>query len=224
MVDLVTAARMISAFAANSLKIRVADLENTFRGADRNKAQTLCSSNEIAPALLSSALTMKKTAGQVNVIVHCVGVLILLPYILEENETVQLLSLGAGSTGKAFDLETNLRIAEFKFIQWRKKGNAVRENTLFKDFYKLAESDNHKDRYLYVTEEEHPLDFLTGGRVIDSVLSDKKLSEDFGKRYGNRFTTVKEYYGYRERLVKIVDIRKIAPDLEGLFSTIDMID
>ncbi|WP_283814259.1 hypothetical protein [Bradyrhizobium aeschynomenes] len=41
-----------------------------------------------------------------------------LPHILEEGEIVDYVSLGAGNTGRPFDLETNRRIAEFKFIHW----------------------------------------------------------------------------------------------------------
>lgn len=225
MVDLVSAARMISDFESNSLTTRVAELEEIFQGANRSAAHTLCSSNSIAPALLSSALTLKKTAGQINIIVHCVGVLILLPYILEEGETIESLSLGAGSTGKAFDLETNFRIAEFKFIQWKGGSEAIRQNSLFKDFYNLAEYETNKSRYLYVVGEEHPLKFITGGRAIDSILSrNNKLWKDFQERYAKRFTRVSEYYKYKKQCVKLVDIKKIAPDLEGLFSQIDITD
>jgi hypothetical protein len=225
MADLVSAARMISDFENNSLTTHVAELEELFQGANRSIARTLCSSNSIAPALLSAALTLKKTAGQINVIVHCVGVLVLLQYILEEDETIESLSLGAGSTGKAFDLETNFSIAEFKFIQWRGGSEAIRQNSLFKDFYNLAEYETNKSRYLYVVGEEHPLKFLTGGRAIDSILSrNNKLWKDFQERYDKRFTRVSEYYKYKKQCVKIVDIKKIAPDLEGLFSQIDITD
>lgn len=225
MADLVNAARMISDFENNSLTTRVAKLEEILQGADKTTAQTLCLSNGIAPALLSSAFILKKTAGQINVIVHCVGVLILLPYILEKDETIESLSLGAGSTGKVFDLETNFRIAEFKFIRWRGGSEAIRQNSLFKDFYNLAEYETHKSRHLYVVGEEHPLKFLTGGRAIDSVLSrNNKLWRDFQERYGRRFVRVNEYYKYQNRRVKLVDIKKIALDLEELFAQIDIID
>lgn len=42
-----------------------------------------------------------------------------LPHILEPDERVESVSLGAGNTGRDFDLETNVRVAEFKFIHWR---------------------------------------------------------------------------------------------------------
>ena len=47
---------------------------------------------ETAPA----ALLVKRSAGQINVIVHAVGILVALPKILEPGELVQSLSLAAG--------------------------------------------------------------------------------------------------------------------------------
>ena len=61
-----------------------------------------------------AALLVKRSAGQINVIVHAVGILVALPKILEPGELVQSLSLGAGNTGRAHDLETDRRIDEFR--------------------------------------------------------------------------------------------------------------
>ncbi len=87
--------------------------------ADKQNSQALSSTQNITASLLDSAFILKEVAGQINVIVHAVGILIALPHILREGEVIQSLSLGAGNTGKAFDLETDWRVAEFKFIQWR---------------------------------------------------------------------------------------------------------
>ena len=61
-----------------------------------------------------AALLVKRSAGQINLIVHAVGILVALPKILEPGELVQSLSLGAGNTGRAHDLETDRRIDEFR--------------------------------------------------------------------------------------------------------------
>ena len=63
-----------------------------------------------------------------------------LPHTLEARGAVEYVSLGAGNTGREFDLETNRRIAEFKFIHWRGGAESIRQNQLFKDFYLVAES------------------------------------------------------------------------------------
>jgi hypothetical protein len=95
-------------------------------------------------------------------------------------------SLGAGNTGKEFDLETNYRIAEFKFIHWRGGPESIRQNQLFKDFYLLSESRSEKRKYLYVIGREHPYDFLSGGRALSSVLScNVKLLKQFEAKYGD---------------------------------------
>jgi len=138
--------------------------------------------------LLDAALFMKQAAGQVNVLIHAVGILLSLPHILQDGEVVESLSLGAGNTGRPFDLETNRRIAEFKFITWKGGPESIRQNSLFKDFYMMAEYETKKEKYLYVIDTHHPLKFFQGGRVLSSVLSrNNKLSKEFEDRYGNRF-------------------------------------
>ena len=138
---------------------------------NKNQVQSLCSANEIDDNLMSSAIILKNAMGQINVVVHAIGILLLLPAILQRGEVIQSLSLGAGNAGKKFDLETNLSIAEFKFIHWKGGAEAIRQNSLFKDFFYLAEENTDKKRRLYVLGSEHPLKFLNGGRAIDSVLS-----------------------------------------------------
>jgi len=140
-----------------------------------------------------------------------------LPYILNKNEKIQYLSLGAGNTGKKFDLETNLRIAEFKFIHWQEKSNTIRQNSLFKDYYYLAENKQRKKKYLYLTELDKPLQFLKGKRALESVMSrNNKLSTDFNEKYDKSFQVVNDYYSYKESSVKLVDITKLVPSLSKI--------
>ena len=79
--------------------------------------------------------------GQINVVIHALGILLCLPHILRPGEVIDYVSLGAGNTGRAFDLETSLRIAEFKFIHWQGGPESIRQNSLFKDFYEMAEHE-----------------------------------------------------------------------------------
>ena len=153
-------------------------------------------------------------AGQVNVLIHAAGILTALPSILKDSETVQTLSLGAGNTGRPFDLVTNRRIAEFKFIHWRGGAEAIRQNSLFKDFYYLAEARTRKTRFLYVLELEKPLKFLHGKRSLVSVMSkNRKLNKDFRDQFGSRFRVVRDYYMFRCKRVKIVDLSRMLPVL-----------
>ena len=100
---------------------------------------------------------IKRLAGEIHVVIHALGILLCLPHILKTGEIVESVSLGAGNTGKAFDLETNRRIAEFKFIRWQGGAEMIRQNALFKDFYLMAEHSTHKEKYLYVLGTEIPL-------------------------------------------------------------------
>lgn len=214
MTDLLESTKKIQNFEGGNLKVRLARLETEFEGINKNKLQLLCSENRIDDALLDSAITLKKAMGQVNVVIHAIGVILLLPKILRSGEVIESLSLGAGSTGKKFDLDSNLRIAEFKFIHWKGGSESMWQNALFKDFFYLAEEDTNKKRYLYIIGLEHPLKFLNGSRAITSVLSrNAKLSNDFQNKYRTRFRIVSEYYNYRKHLVEIIDINQVMPSL-----------
>jgi hypothetical protein len=192
---------LLKKFRAGSLKEKISDLENTFQGADVEEANTLLNNTRIDNTLLEGALTIKEVAGQINVIIHAVGILLTIPKILKDGEVIESLSLGAGSTGKKFDLETNLRVAEFKFIKWQGGSEAIRQNRLFKDFYNLAEDTSGKEKYLYLLGLDIPLKFLRGGRALSSVLSrDIHLSNAFNEKYGERFKAVGQYSRHKEIL------------------------
>jgi hypothetical protein len=68
---------------------------------------------------------------------------------------IEYVSLSAGNTKRKFDLEANQRIAEFNFIRWQGGSESIRQNSLFKDFYGLAEQGTQKEKFLYVLGTEH---------------------------------------------------------------------
>ena len=139
--------------------------------------------------------------------IHALGILLCIPRLLAPGEAVEYVSLGAGNTGRAFDLETSERIAEFKFIRWQGGAETIRQNGLFKDFYLLAENPSRKRKYLYVVGTEHPLKFFNSGRALSSVLSQHPaLQESLSRMYPGRFRKVREYYAFRKGEVVIQDI------------------
>lgn len=152
-------------------------------------------------------------AGQINTLLHTVGILRSLPHILEPGEVVESLSLGAGNTGRDHDLETDRQIAEFKFIDWRGGAESIRQNSVFYDIFGLVSAETEKRRVLYLLGTEHALSFLRGGRVISSVLSrNRRMSEAFYERHGeNGFATVSSYWETVEQLVEIKDLRESVP-------------
>jgi hypothetical protein len=164
--------------------------------------------------VLRGALDIKRLAGQINVVIHAVGILIALPYILAEGERVESLSLGAGNTGRRHDLETDRQLAEFKFVEWRGGAEAIRQNGLFIDIFNLVSAPGTKRRVMYVVDKEHPLRFLGNRRSLSSVLSkNRAVEERFRQEHGTDFKTVREYWKTIEHKVEIVDLRVVVPAL-----------
>ena len=202
-------------FEQRDLKKRLAKLEAEVKNMNQKSVKSLASSNMVDDSLLRIAFNLKEAVGQINVDIHAIGIMLLLPQILQRGEIIESLSLGAGNTGKKFDLETNMSIAEFKFIHWKGGSESIRQNSLFKDFFYLAEEKTNKKRYLYVLGSKYPDKFFTGSRSISSVWSkDVSLGNEFRKHYKDRFTLVSEYYGYRKHIVNIEDIYQIMPSLD----------
>jgi hypothetical protein len=165
--------------------------------------------------LLLAAVAVKRASAQIDVAIHTVGILYALTRILEEDEVVECLSLGAGNANCDFDLVTDRRIAEFKFIHWQKKGNAVRNKTLFQDFFKLVREGTPKKKYLYLLETDTALRFLEGDRDVFKVLDrNKRLADDFIRRYGQEYRTVGEYYRDHKDKVQIVRLAEKVPEFE----------
>lgn len=190
--------------------------EQRFRSADKAVSERLLESEHLDFGVLRSAVAFKRAAGQINEIVHAVGILIALPHILLPNELIEGMSLGAGNTGRGFDLETNHRVAEFKFIDWKGGSEAIRQNQLFKDFYMLVESNTTKRKQLFVVGTDHPLKFLKGNRACNSVFAGhKSLWEKFQQKYGNSITRVCDYYERHRNEVEIVDLRTLIPEFQS---------
>ncbi|HEY1014871.1 MAG TPA: hypothetical protein VGE07_19325 [Herpetosiphonaceae bacterium] len=212
MASLDDAHRQLQGFAGPRLRSRISQLETGLRGADNIAYAEFLARQEISPGQLIAALILKRASAQINEIVHALGILLALPAILEDGETIEYVSLAAGNTGRAFDLETSRRIAEFKFTDWKGGPEAIRQNQLFKDFYLLAEHATAKERYLYFLGAEAPLKFLNGKRALRSVMSrGNKLWADFQRQHGDRFLTVGDYYQHRAGRVRLVDLRSVVP-------------
>jgi len=201
------AIQVIEKFKGESLTKRLASIENEITGMDANASLDYCSTHEFNDDFIKSTLEIKKVAGQINVIMHAAGILHSLSTLLNEGEVVESVSLGAGNTGRAFDLETNQRVAEFKFIDWQGGAESIRQNGLFKDFYQLAEHTTKKQKCLYVVGMHYPLKFFNGSRLITSVLSKQpELLADLNTKYGNDVRVVRDYYQLHKDNVNICDV------------------
>jgi hypothetical protein len=213
--------QLASAFAAltsfaepGRLTLRIGDLERQLSQRTREQAMADLGAEDVTPALLQAALSVKRMAGQINVIVHAVGILVALPYILEPGERIESLSLGAGNTGRLHDLETDRQVAEFKFIEWRGGSESIRQNSLFVDLFRLVSSESNKRRVLYVVGKEIPLRFLRNRRALSSVLSkNRAVADRFHVLHGDSFKTVRDYFETVGNVVEIVDLADVVPSL-----------
>lgn len=204
--DFNEAALVLKQFRGSSLTKTLASIEKTAKGLTPNAFASVMENCGASDEVLEAAGMMKEVAGQISVVIHATGILLCLPHVLDAGETIEYISLGAGNTGRKFDLETDRRVAEFKFIRWR-GADSIREGALFKDFYALAEHPTQKRKYLYVLGTEYPLKFLNGGRAIASVLEKHaRLLKTFTETHGDVFTTVRNYYLARGSEVNIADV------------------
>lgn len=206
--------RLIDSFTGQNLSKRIGGIESDLVGCDVDGCRARCDEVGVNPTLFAAASDVKRVAGQIDVIVHAVGGMLLLSKILEPGEVVQNLSLGAGTAGKPFDIETDRRVAELKFIRWRGGSESIRQNSIFKDFYNLAEYPTTKRKELYVLDAAHPIRFFNNNRALHSVMSkNNKLWTEFQSKYSNRYQTVSQYYSVQQSEVEIIDILKILPEL-----------
>lgn len=202
------ALRALETFQGESLTESLADIESRVIGKALDEVGEFCTACGINERFMESALAVKRVAGQINVIIHAAGILQSLSSILEQGERVESVSLGAGNTGRHFDLETNQRIAEYKFIDWQGGSESIRQNGVFKDFFELAEYETTKRKYLYVVGTEYPLKFFNGGRSLTSVLSrNQDILDRIRQKYGESVTRVCDYYELKKDYVQIFDVR-----------------
>lgn len=191
------------------LTAKISDMEQKFEGVETDEVSSLLEAFEIDDSTLIDALAIKAAVGQINVLVHAVGILTALPHILEPGETIESLSLGAGNSGRAHDLETTHRIAEFKFIAWTGRSDTIRENSVFADVFNLAEAKTTKRRQLFVPDSTHVMRFLHNKRAISSVLSKNvRMKRRFEDAYGDSDLKVFEYWETVRETVEIVDLDK----------------
>lgn len=212
---LVEAVALLEALTkASGLTSWIGEIEVQLQGADGREVRSAIERDGIGRETLDAALLIKRVSGQINVLVHAIGILNALPYILEPGEVVKTLSLGAGNTGRPYDLETDRRVAEFKFTAWRGGPESIRQNQLFKDLFYLVSRPTSKRRFRYVVGKARPLHFLEHGRALTSVLSKDAATEArFREIHGDRFRTVHEYYTTVRHLVEIVDLADLVPGL-----------
>ena len=120
---LLQASTNIEAFRSGSLRSTISGIEHQLSNIPKSEVSKVLQRVGIQNQLLLEALLIKKTSSQINEILHAIGILLSLPFLLEDGEIIESLSLAAGNTGKGCDLETDRRVAEFTLAESSLKCN-----------------------------------------------------------------------------------------------------
>ena len=214
MSDLLSASKLLGSFHGGSLRGAVSKIETKIIGLTKETANPQLSEIGVSMELMLASLLIKKNSAQINEIIHAIGILLVLPAILETDERVESVSLAAGNTGKGFDLETDRRIAEFTFIQWQGGSESIRQNKIFKDFFFLAEESTPKLKELYVCGLDHPTKFFNAGRSISSILKNNDKLGKAAVKLPQGIKKVRDYYQLHKHSVAIRDIGEYIPLLK----------
>jgi hypothetical protein len=189
----------------------VTELERSITGVDRDAIASLLLSKRIDNDVLAAAIAIKTFAGEINVLIHAIGIMLALAQILVPGERVKAVSLGAGTGGRHHDLETDRRVAEFKFTRWRGH-DAVRQRELFADFVALAESSDPRKRQLFVAGLALPEKFLRSNSSIVSVCQRRpEVLARIRIQHGDSLRTVAEYAAAHKGEVELVDVTRLLP-------------
>jgi len=208
--DAITA---VNQFRGGSLTERIAHIEEALGGKPATQVDVANRQYGVDQQLILSVLAVKRASAQIDVVLHAAGILYSLPHLLASDEIVESLSLGAGNAGSDFDVVTNRRIAEFKFIHWQGGAESLRKKTLFQDYYRLARYETSRAKYLYVLNREIPLRFLRGDSKITRILDrNKRLADDFQARFGTQYQTVGQFYRAHLRTIEVVDLGELLPE------------
>lgn len=161
--------------------------------------------------IFSASKIMKEASAQIDEIVHASGIMNAQKKWLDENEKLRYLSLGAGNHKERFDLETNLRIAEFKFGRWNDKSpNGLRRRGYFSNYIGLLTSEDPRRKYFVVEDKESFFKFIKGKADWRNVLSKnptglKKLEFFLIENGKENLTSVGQIYSAFEESVTILD-------------------
>ena len=205
---------------SGELRDRIREIESSVVGLLSADSAAAANRLGVNRNLLAGAVLVKRLAAQVDVVLHAAGILQALPHILQPDETVTAVSLGAGSTGRGYDLETDKQIAEFKFIGWKGSSEAARQDNLLIDVFNLAtDADTTKRRVLYLTGVETPLRWLETSKrdTRDCLARRHRIPARFNARYGKEaYPRVCDYWAAVSDLVEVLDLNLMVPGLVGI--------
>lgn len=203
-------------FTDIELTSHLAAAETALAGADRGGAEQAVSDYLFSEDLLDAALMMRSRFGRISDIVHATVIARTLPHILAPGEVVQVRpSLAAGnSPDRPFDLEPDLRVAEFKVAQW--KGNdTMRKRGVFADLAHLAADRSGRRAQLYVVGDR-PKRFLTASNssaYAQLTRSSASSRDQFVRQFGSTSMSVADFTAGPASHAEILDLTPLVPSL-----------
>lgn len=216
--DLATALQELTGFLeSTSLTSMTAELEHEIAGCTRDDLAPLLVERRITPRLLTAALRVREDFGRLNDVIHATAIVLALSSLLEPGETLKRPSLAAGNDpSRPFDVETDQRIAEFKFARWDGH-DAMRKRQVFKDLVHLAADDSGRSAELYVLGER-PLRFLRTTKSAASWALDRSptTASVFEERFGSLAMPIPEFVEGPAKHVQLINLEERLP---GLFAT-----
>ena len=133
----------LAAFLDRPLTEQIAQLERDIDGCSGDGAAEVVRAAGVDGPLLDAAIDVRVRLGRINDLIHAAAIVLSIPRILRPGERlVRRPSLAAGNDpSRPFDLETDLRVAEFKLAVW-KGADAMRKRQTVKDLVHLAAEDS----------------------------------------------------------------------------------
>lgn len=105
--DMAAALTMLDDFREGGVTSRINALALTLADACGEDCERRLQAIGAQSDMLHAALVVKQASAQIDTILHALGMALALPRILEADERVLHLSLGAGTSDGRFDLETD---------------------------------------------------------------------------------------------------------------------
>jgi hypothetical protein len=213
--DLPSQLAAVGAFLGKApLRSTVADLEIALSGCEQAEAAEITAAQGVTPDLLHAALAARDAFGKLSDLIHAAAIALALPHILESEERLIRPSLAAGNTPeRLFDVETNVRIAEFKLSRWDGHDGGRQQPTV-KDLVRLAADTSGRAAELYVR----------GGRPIAWLKSTRSSVRQQLRRYRNELAAFEGTFGNPDvavsafvagdgARVQVIDIEQRIPEL-----------
>lgn len=214
--DLATAVALIARFlgAPGGLGQRIAALERDLAGKNGETAATVVAAHGLTEATFSASLLVREELGKLSDLIHATGIALALPHLLEPDEVLKTPSLAAGNDPtRLYDVETNLRAAEFKFARWTTRGNGGREKDLFKDLVLLTQAPRSLRAEIYV-RGPRPARFLAGGASARKQLKRSQVVLAlFDAQVSDPEMTVAAYVSEYAPHIRLIDLEEAVPSV-----------